>query len=429
MDETPARAGVRVLFAAPGFLRLWAVGGVSNAMRQFEVLAAALFTFEVTHSALAVAVVSACRNLPMLLFGALAGVVSESRDRKAILVAAQAVSGAASATVATLAWTQVLPATALPWALAVAALVSGTMWSTEGATRRRMLGETMAPELLPRGFAFDSLTNAMVRLIGPLSAGIAFQTLGLAGAYSISATFYAAAFLLALGVPHRQPPALRRVRHVGRDLAEGLRFAWNHPVISGVLGVTIVTNVFAFSYIALVAPVAERHFGVSASLVGVLAASEPVGALAAGSWLARHGPPCGGRVLMVGGSALFLTAVAVMPRMPSFGLACLAMVPGGLGTAAFSAMQTALIAAHAPAAIRSRLLGLLTVCIGSGPLGILAVGALAHWLGDRAALDVMAGTGMLAISVIGWRWRRRERAAAQVRPRSETVVTRRAPDA
>ncbi len=83
-----ARAGFRVLTRAPGYLRLWGVGGLSNGMRQFEILAAGLFTFQVTHSALAVAVVSACRNLPMLLLGAFAGVVSESRDRRAILIAA-----------------------------------------------------------------------------------------------------------------------------------------------------------------------------------------------------------------------------------------------------------------------------------------------------------------------------------------------------
>ena len=406
------RAGTGGLAAAPGFLRLWAVGGLSNAMRQFEILAAALFTFDLTHSGLAVAVVSACRNLPMLAFGALAGVVSESLDRKAILVAAQAVSAAASLSVALLAASGI----ARPWELAAAALVSGTMWSTEGATRRRMLGETLPPDLVARGFAFDSLTNALVRMLGPLSAGVAFQTLGLAGAYGISATCYGIATLLALGVAHRQTPTRLRLARVPRDLAEGFGYARAHPVIAGVLGVTITMNIFGFSYIALVAPIAERHFAAPAALVGVLAASEPVGALIAGSWLTRRGPPFGGRVLMVGGTLLFLSAIALLGRMPAFALACLVMVPGGFGTASFSAMQTALIATHAPAEIRSRLFGLLTVCIGCGPLGILAMGVLGHLIGDRAALDVMAGVGMVVVALLGRRWRRREGEVVAVPP-------------
>ena len=52
-------------------------------------------------------------------------------------------------------------------------------------------------------------------------------------------------------------------------------------------------------------------------------------------------------------------------------------------------MQTSLIVLHAPAQIRSRLMGLLTVCIGMGPLGILLVGFLADRFGPMLAIDVV----------------------------------------
>ena len=398
-----ARAGFRVLTRAPGYLRLWGVGGLSNGMRQFEILAAGLFTFQVTHSALAVAVVSACRNLPMLLLGAFAGVVSESRDRRAILIAAQAVSAGASLTVAGLA----AAGLARPWVLALAALASGVMWSTEGATRRRMLGEAVAPGLVARAYAFDSLTNALVRMAGPVGAGVAFATLGLGGAFAVSGACYLVALVLALGVPAGTPP-VARPSAVATELAEGFRYARGHAVVAGSLAITFVTNMFAFSYIALVAPVAERSFGVAPALVGVLAAGEPVGALLAGTYLARFGPPLRERTVMVGGAALFLAAVAVMPRMPSFALACLVMVPGGFGSAGFSAMQTTLIAGHTPPAVRSRVLGLLTVCIGAGPVGFLLLGGLGQAFGDRTALQLVAWVGLALVGAIGWWWRRRE---------------------
>ena len=413
------RGGFGVLARAPGFLRLWAVGGLSNGMRQFEILAAGLFTFQITHSGLAVAVVSACRNLPMFAFGALAGVVSESLDRKVILATAQGVSACASLTMAALAFAGVLT----PWEIATAALVSGTMWSTEGATRRRMLGEAVAPALLSRAYAFDSLTNALVRMAGPVGAGVAFAVFGIGWAFAAAGVCYLVALILALGLRHSQVRARLALGKVTGDLAEGWAYARAHPAIAGSLLVTIATNVFAFSYIALVAPVAERGFGVSPAWVGVLAAGEPVGALIAGLWLARFGPPFAGRTVMVGGSVLFLVAIALMPRMPDFALACLVMIPGGLGSAGFSAMQTTLVAAAAPPEIRSRVLGLLTVCIGGGPLGILALGALGHWIGDRAAMQVMAWVGLAVIAAIGFRWRRRERAggAGGVAPRALLV--------
>src|SRR4051795_412293 len=95
--------GLRALLSSTIFLRLWAIGGCVNAMRWFEVLAAALFTLDMTGSGLAVAVVSAARTLPMLFLGAFAGVMTEAVDRKRVLLIGQIIAGLASATVAVLA--------------------------------------------------------------------------------------------------------------------------------------------------------------------------------------------------------------------------------------------------------------------------------------------------------------------------------------
>src|ERR1700759_2346850 len=108
--------GLRALFSAT-FLRLWAIGGCVNAMRWFEVLAAALFTLDMTGSGLAVAVVSAARTLPMLFLGAFAGVMAEAVDRKRVLVLGQFITAAASATVAVLG----LLGVARPWHLVATA--------------------------------------------------------------------------------------------------------------------------------------------------------------------------------------------------------------------------------------------------------------------------------------------------------------------
>src|SRR3954470_2402984 len=106
--------------ASSTFLRLWAVGGCVNTMRWFEVLSAALFTLDATGSGLAVAVVTAARTLPMLLFGAFAGVVSEAVDRKRVLLIGQMVSGLAAASITILAAFGV----ARPCHIAIAALVA-----------------------------------------------------------------------------------------------------------------------------------------------------------------------------------------------------------------------------------------------------------------------------------------------------------------
>jgi predicted MFS family arabinose efflux permease len=135
-------------------------------------------------------------------------------------------------------------------------------------------------------------------------------------------------------------------------------------------------------------------FGVSDAQAGLLAAAEPLGALLGGLVLTRWTPRARGRALMIAGSALFTTALAAMPLMPSYALACLVLVGGGTGLALFSNMQTTLVLTGVPAHLRSRQLGLVTVCIGLGPLGQLLAGVMAATFGAREAVVISAAAGL-----------------------------------
>src|ERR1700679_3834092 len=188
MTEQPrGETGLRVLLSTPAFLRLWAIGGCVNTMRFFELLAAALFTLDVTGSGLAVAVVTASRTMPMLLFGAFSGVVTEAVSRKRVLQIGQLLTLVSAITIATLA----LFGLVRPWHLAVSSFVCGMVWSTEMATRRRMVGESVEGRLVSRALALDTMSNSGSRLVGPIAAGIVYQYLGIAGSYAMSAGVYA----------------------------------------------------------------------------------------------------------------------------------------------------------------------------------------------------------------------------------------------
>lgn len=399
-----ASPGLRTLLTTPAFLRLWGVGCCVNTMRWFEVLSAALFTLDVTGSGLAVAVVSAARTMPMLLLGAFSGVVTEAINRKRVLFVGQCMTALASASIALLA----AFGSVRPWHIAAAALVAGVVWSTEMATRRRMVGESVPGPLVSRALALDTMSNSFTRLIGPIVAGIIYQRYGIAGCFTVSACVYAIAASLVLGLRYRQDTRRLVLGQVPRDLMEGIRFARGHVTIAGVLAVTIAMNLLGFPYNALVAPIGKMIFHVSPVLVGILAASEAFGGFLGGLCLTAREPRWSGRMLMVGGSLLFLACVMMMPQAPFFALACALLAAGGFGSAAFANMQTSLIVLHAPAHIRSRLMGLLTVCIGMGPLGILLVGVLADFFGPMLAIEMISVTCFIWVAWIGMRWRRRE---------------------
>ncbi len=271
-----------------------------------------------------------------------------------------------------------------------------------------MMGGCFEPRLVARARALDTMSNSGTRLLGPVGAGVIYQRLGLAGTFGVSACFYALAAVLASGVSHRQMTRRLVLVDVPRELAEGLRYVRGDLVIGGVLAVTVAMNLLGFPYAALGAPIGRQVFRVAPWLVGVMAGCEAFGAFLGGAVLTTREPATNGRVLMVGGSVLFLACVMAMPLVPWFWAGCGLLVVGGFGSAAFANMQTSLIVLHAPVAIRSRLMGLLTVCIGMGPLGILLMGFVADFVGPLVAIDVVASVGFIAVCVIGVVWRRRE---------------------
>jgi MFS family permease len=380
---------------APGFVRLWIAGGISTAMMWLEVLAAALFTLQVTGSGFDVALVSAARSLPLLAAGAVIGVISDAMDRKRIVLGGLLLSAASAASVGALACFGVLR----PWHIGIAALVSGLVYATEMPARRRMISESAGAALVPQIVAIDSMTSYATRCLGPLLGGVAYQQLGIAGAFLISAAASLAGAVIVAGITHRQ--SLVRAlsaRQAMRDLAAGLAFARRHRSILILLGVTIIMNLFGYSYTALVTPIGALVFHLSPQMIGVLAAAEPAGSILAGGFIAawpmkRHLL----RNLALGTVGLLLALVITAllgrlahPLLPVLG----ALLLGGIGSGVYNIHQTTIVMADTPPALRSRVMGLVTVCIGCWPLGMVLVGTLIAPFGPLGALAALGFGGL-----------------------------------
>lgn len=390
------RSPILRLLRTPDYRRLWLLGGIANAMRWLEMLAASLWTFEATQSALAVAAVAMMRAFPMLLLGALAGVLAERFDRRRLLAVLQVSSAFGAGTVALLAATGWLA----PWHLMGQGLLAGLAWAGEMATRRRMVADAAPQEDLVPAVALDTMTGSTTRAIGPLAGGVLFQWVGLPTAAGIACVFHLVALVLALRVtPPPKPP-----RGAGSGalagIAEAARLAAVSPPLRMVLVVTLVMNVFAFCYGAILPAFGALAFGASGAAIGLLAAAEPFGALVGGLWitLSRRTPPGTGPLVL--GSLLFLVLVMGVAFSHSYLLAWSLLAVGGLGTARFAAMQTSVVMTTAPVEIRSRVLGLVTTCIGMSPAGVLTIGALSDALGPRAAILAMAGAGLLLMLIV-----------------------------
>lgn len=383
----------RALLRRPGFLRLWVAGGLSSALLWLEVLAAALFTLDATGSALDVALVSAARSLPLLGFGAVVGVLADRYDRRLIVLGGLLLTATSSAGVAALASAGVLR----PWELALAALASGCAYATEMPARRRMVAEAAPPSLLGRAIAIDSLTNFATRCAGPLIGGVAYGGIGTAGTFATSATASLIGAALVAGLPRSRTAAPTEHPAIWTQLREGVRFAAGRPALRTMLGVTMAMNLFGYAYTTLVSPMGREVFGLTDAQIGVLAAAEPGGALVAGLVFAQWAPDRRPLAWLSGGVLALMAGLVLAGLLPNEGAVLGVLFVAGFGSASFTNHQSTIALRATPEALRSRVLGLITACIGLWPVGILVAGALTGVLSAAHAMTSLGVAGLLAL--------------------------------
>jgi hypothetical protein len=100
-------------------------------------------------------------------------------------------------------------------------------------------------------------------------------------------------------------------------------------------------------------------------------------------------------VLYLGG----LTHVAGGPYHSFFAVS-LVLAGVGVASACFAAMQSTLTYLGSPPEYRSRLMGVLTLCIGSGLIGFFNVGWMAESYGVSAALLISGLEGLFAFLLL-----------------------------
>ena len=106
--------------------------------------------------------------------------------------------------------------------------------------------------------------------------------------------------------------------------------------------------------------------------------------------------------LYVGGSVIALSFLGVFAAATWYPLALVALIFAGFGTSGFATMQSALVMTTAADDMRGKALGLLSVCIGILPFGMLSLGGVAEAVGPSAGVitGVVFGLALMGIWVL-----------------------------
>jgi MFS family permease len=385
------------------YRRIWLVGACGNVAIWLEMLVVGIFAFDATRSPVLVALLVVLRLLPLAIFGPLIGTFADRAPPRLMLL----VTLSTAAVVSAAAFALFLAGHTQYALLAASSFASGMVWSTEMPLRRRILGDIAGPERLATAMGLDSATSNVTRTLGPLLGGALYEWLGIAGAFAVSASLYAVSVVAVLGLSSGTPAGhpQRPAEGLLNDFREAFAFVAREPDILRILLVTVVFNVWGFPFVSMIPVIGREDFALTAGWIGVLAAMEGLGAFLGALLVAMRVRVPAFRRVYFGGVLGYLVLVFLVGSMHGALPAGVVLLFVGLSGACFSAMQGTLIYSVAPAHMRSRLLGLMALCIGTGVLGFANTGLMGQWLGGSDAIRVAAAEGLVPLLAIGLGWR------------------------
>ena len=399
-DTRLAEADKRIPLNDPNFLSFWFVGGVTGVIRWFQLLALGVYTFETTNSPLLVSVVPLLWMLPLSLCGPLVGAIADKTNRQVLLAGSLVLITLVSGAMAGLAWVGKLEF----HHIMVASFLSGIFWATDMPVRRRLLGD-LSGGALSTAMSLDAATGNATRMLGPLLGGITLQFVGVFGVFFFSGVAYA--ICLVMVVVSRVPG---RASSVGSftlisDLHAGVRYVVSDRNLRRILVITIAFNVFGFPFTSMIPVLGRDHLGLDPFMVGVMSSLEGFGAFAGALLVAWAARPTNYFQLYLWGTVAYIFLVFYFSILSyvfggpyhSLVVASIILTMIGVAGACFAAMQSTLTYLGASPEYRSRVLGVLTLCIGSGPIGFFNVGWMANIWGAPTALFIMSLEGLFVL--------------------------------
>ncbi len=276
----PARLGT-------GFRWLLGSSWVTNLGDGIVLAAGPLLVASMTDDARLVALGATLQWLPPLLFGLLAGALSDRLDRRRLVIVMNLVRALVLAVLATAVVTDQVTVVVVLAAL----FLLGTS---------EVFADNTASTLLPMLVHRDDLAIANSRLqagfitvnqlAGP-PLGAALFTAGAALPFASEAVLVVAGAVLVSRVRLPAHAEERPETHIGRDIAEGLRFSLRHPAVR-----TLILTIFTFNITfgaawSVLVLYATRRLGMGEVGFGLLTTVSAAGGLVATmayGWITRH---------------------------------------------------------------------------------------------------------------------------------------------
>jgi len=373
--------------------RLFFVGqALSQTGTWLQLIAQTLLVLQLTHSGVALGLVTAAQFLPVLVLGAWAGVVTDRVDKRTLMTVTQtammafavALGGLVLSGHATVNWVYFI------------AFLGGLANAFDNPARRVLVNELVEERDVANAVSLNATLMTGSRMVGPALAGFLIATVGIGWCFVLNGVSFVAV-LVALW---RMDPAAMRIgvrapKGEKGQLRAGLRYVWATETLRVPLLMLAVVATLAYNFQVLTPLLAVRTLGGGTTGYTVLASVMSAGSVLGSLWLARRSH-LSTRFLAIACVA-FGAATTLLALAPSLALAAACGLLVGMTSIVMLSGTNAVLQLTASPEMRGRVLALFTVVfLGSTPIGGPIAGWVAEHIGVRAALGMGASSALLA---------------------------------
>jgi MFS family permease len=378
------------------FRLLWAGQIVSVTGSQMQIAAINWHIYVITHSALALGLVGACRAVPIILCSLMGGVVADVVDRRQLMIVTQSLMLLCSALLALVTFSGL----AHVWPIFLLTAIASAAWAFDTPARQALMPMLVPEKDFPNAVSLSMLMFHIGLITGPPLAGFLLASHGPGLVYAINAASFVAVIggLALMHVSGRPEKSEQPSKISFAALMEGLRFVWRTPIIVQTMTLDFVATFFA-SANQLLPIYAKDILEVGAQGYGFLAAAPAAGAIIAGLVMARLGvlKKQGLTVIVSVGLYGAATIAFGLSRVFWFSLAMLAAT--GAADAVSTILRQTIRQLVTPNNLRGRMTSINMIFFMGGPqLGEVEAGTVAALIG--APLSVVTGGAACLIAAV-----------------------------
>lgn len=377
----------------PKYRMIWYFGVMTEIGRQMELLVLGWLLLELTNSPLQFGVFFFANNLPRPVFSVFTGLIADRFDRNKILWAGALINVISGVAIFSLIYADSI----VPIHIFIASWVNGSCRAIEDPARNTGVLDIVGEKRIVNALGINNFSQVSGKIFGPLTGGLMIGWYGFKGAYITIAVVHLLTLIVATRIRIPKQVAPVTVESVIRSLKTGMDYVISNKMILAMFYITVLMNGLAFEAFNFVPEIGKNYLFLSPLLVGVLVSclgfGQGIGALLIS--LTRNINRYG--LWFFIGSTSILIVIIIFSWSKIYVLSMVLLFMSGLGLSLFATMQSTIAMLYTPSSLRGRVMGFLSVCIGTGHLFALVIGWLAEMLGTPSALSLSATAGLILI--------------------------------